>query len=50
VLAIEIKAGQTYTKDYLKNLKNFPLREAEKWLIYSGEQSFDVSGMSILGW
>jgi uncharacterized protein len=50
VLAIEIKAGQTYTKDYLKNLKNFPLREAEKRLIYSGEQSFEVSGISIQGW
>ena len=50
VLAIEIKAGQTYTKDYLKNLKNFPLREGEKRLIYSGEQSFEVSGISIQGW
>ncbi len=50
VLAIEIKAGQTYNKDYLKNLKNFPLHEAEKWLIYAGEQGFDVSGISILGW
>jgi uncharacterized protein len=50
VLAIEIKAGQTYNKDYLKNLKNFPLREAEKRLIYSGEQGFEVSGISIQGW
>ncbi len=50
IVAMEIKAGQTYTGDFLKNLKKFPDQQAEKVLIYAGKDSLDVSGVSLMGW
>ena len=49
-LAIEIKAGKTFNKDFLKNLKKIPFQDAEKKLIYTGPDNFEVSGVSILSW
>lgn len=48
--AIEIKAGHTYNKDYLKALNKFPDQNARKLLIYAGDQSSDLPSFSLLGW
>lgn len=50
VTAIEIKAGQTYNKDFLQNLKKFPDQQARKILIYAGEHSQQLAGISIQNW
>jgi len=51
VLAIEIKAGETFNKDYLKNFKHFPANEENirKFLIYSGDSSSVISNINIIG-
>jgi uncharacterized protein len=48
--AIEIKAGQTYNKDYIKALSKFPDVHARKLLIYGGDRDIELSGFSLLGW
>lgn len=50
MIVLEIKAGKTFNKDYLKNLKNFPSKSEnlEKTLIYAGDQSSDISGIKII--
>lgn len=48
--AIEIKAGQTFNIDYLKNLKKFPDDNIEKILIYNGKETTSISGVSIFTW
>lgn len=52
VLAIEIKAGQTYTKDFIKNIRNFSRKDQniKPFLIYGGSESMEISGISILAW
>ena len=51
ILALEIKGGETFNKDYLRNLKNFPAPEesVEKYIIYTGKESMKVSGINIIG-
>jgi uncharacterized protein len=51
ILAIEIKGGETFNKDYLRNLKNFPGSEknVEKYIVYTGKESMNISGINIVG-
>lgn len=50
-IAIEIKGGETFNKDYLKNLKKFPSQHdiTQKYLMYTGERSFSLSDVEIIG-
>jgi uncharacterized protein len=52
IFAIEIKAGETFNSDYLKNLKKFPgdYNKNEKKLIYAGDHSTFISGIQLIGW
>ncbi|MCF8380838.1 MAG: ATP-binding protein [Bacteroidales bacterium] len=52
IMALEIKGGESFSKDYLKNLKNFPGNNDSliKKLIYAGKSSSDISGVSLIGW
>lgn len=49
---IEIKGGATINKDYMKNLKSFPVTESEveKHIIYTGDNSFTIGNVEITGW
>ncbi len=49
---IEIKGGATINKDYMKNLKSFPVRESEvkKRIIYTGDNSLTMGHIEITGW
>ena len=50
IIALEIKAGETFNKDYLKNLKKFPTdpNTISKKLIYTGLEEFRVSNIDII--
>lgn len=50
IIALEIKAGETFNKDYLKNLKKFPTdpNTISKKLIYTGVEEFRVSNIDII--
>lgn len=54
IILLEIKAGQTYNSDYLKNLNRFPESEyhgtTNKCLIYTGKESSSISGVQIFTW
>jgi len=54
ILALEIKGGETFTNDYLKNLRKLPDKEnrlkIRKKLIYMGKESFDLGKIQITGW
>lgn len=50
IIAIEVKAGQTYNKDFLSNLKKFPDDHVQKKVIYTGEESINVAGTSLISW
>lgn len=54
ILAFEIKGGQTFTEDYLKNLKNFAKGETkvkiDKAIIYSGKQAANMKGIQLVPW
>lgn len=52
IIALEIKVGQTFNKDYLKNLRNFPQNDQtiQKKLIYSGDQNTTISDVQLLNW
>ncbi|HOG19074.1 MAG TPA: ATP-binding protein [Salinivirgaceae bacterium] len=49
---IEIKGGATINKDYMKNLKSFPIKgmEVEKHIIYTGDNSLTIGEVEITGW
>ncbi len=48
---VEMKAGQTFNSDYFKNLKKFPDESnIEKILIYNGQETTNISGISIYNW
>ena len=49
-MAIEIKAGQTFSKDYFKNLKNYPDSTAKKIVIYAGEESISTWDFTLIPW
>ena len=52
--AIEIKGGQTYNNDYLKNLKSFPAMSADKIVrkavVYRGAESTIAGEIEVLSW
>lgn len=52
LMVLEIKGGETFNKDYLKNLKNFPVRSTKvhKKLIYTGNHSSDISDVQLISW
>ncbi|MBK8946919.1 MAG: DUF4143 domain-containing protein [Ignavibacteriae bacterium] len=54
LIAVEIKAGQTYNKDFLKNLEKFPINNQngniEKYLIYNGDISMTKDTINIITW
>ena len=54
IILLEIKAGQTYNSDYIKNLTRFPEREyhgtTNKCLIYTGKESSSLSGVQVFTW
>ncbi|SHJ96919.1 hypothetical protein SAMN05444280_1446 [Tangfeifania diversioriginum] len=50
LLALEIKGGETFNKDFLKNFKYFPQSNLiQKFLIYTGESLPSVSDTGIIG-
>jgi len=52
LVALEIKGGQTFTKDYLKNLRNFAKDEEniKKYIVYAGEESNTINNVQLLPW
>jgi len=54
LMALEIKGGQTFTKDYLKNLRNFTKAETNitinKAIVYAGEQSANLDSIRLIPW
>jgi uncharacterized protein len=52
LLAAEIKGGETYSSDFIKNLKKFPDVSSgagvEKFLIYTGSRSFKPNEIKII--
>lgn len=53
-VALEIKAGQTFNKDFLKNLKLFPTRDQndkiEKVILYTGRDASVISEVRVVTW
>jgi hypothetical protein len=51
IIALEIKAGETFNKDYLKNFKNLPSinDHIEKTLIYTGNNSTSTLDVKLIG-
>ncbi|MBN2818031.1 MAG: hypothetical protein JXP36_03645, partial [Bacteroidales bacterium] len=51
IIDLEIKAGETFNKDYLKNFKNFPSENDKitKTLIFTGDSSSSSAGVNIIG-
>lgn len=50
LLALEIKGGETFNKDFLRNFKYFPQSDLiQKFLIYTGESLPSVSDTDIIG-
>jgi predicted AAA+ superfamily ATPase len=51
IMAIEIKGGTTFTKDYLKNLNRMPDSGIfiEKYLIHPGDHSTKIKDVNIVG-
>jgi len=54
ILAVEIKAGETFTSEYLKNLKKLPHNEPSlkinRSLIYLGDLASEIAGVAIIPW
>lgn len=52
LVALEIKGGQTFTKDYLKNLRNFAKEQEniKKYIVYAGEESTTINNVQLLPW
>ena len=54
IVALEIKGGQTFSKDYLKNLKSFaknePALKVEKRLVFAGDHTSKFSNIQITPW
>ena len=52
--ALEIKAGQTFTSEYLKNLKDFPGKptgqKIRKSVVYRGAESTVIGDIDVLSW
>lgn len=54
ITAIELKAGMTFTADFLRNLKLFPSEEKKKrirkMVVYGGTDESTISGIEIISW
>ena len=53
VLALEIKAGETFNPDYLKNLRKLSSSnelKIKKALLYLGDTSLEISDISLVSW
>ena len=54
ISALEIKGGQTFTIDYMKNLRNFAKYEdglkINKAIVYAGEQSTNIKDVQLIPW
>ena len=53
VLALEIKAGETFNPDYLKNLRKINTSKelrVSKSLLYLGDVSSEMADVSIISW
>ncbi|MCK4922066.1 MAG: ATP-binding protein [Bacteroidales bacterium] len=52
IVALEIKGGESYSKDYLRNFKNFPEKNVKvhKKLIYTGDKSSYISDVQLISW
>lgn len=51
LIALEIKAGQTFNSDYFKNLNRFPDDDnIKKVLLYYGQETTNISGINIFNW
>ena len=49
--ALEIKAGQTFNTDYLKNLNKFPGDDnTKKALVYAGNDTTNIAGINLFNW
>lgn len=49
-IALEIKGGETFNEEYIRNLKNFHAKNEsiEKYLIYTGDNSTSVNDIKII--
>lgn len=51
---VEIKSGQTVTSDYIRAgqraIRMAENEALEPWLIYGGEESYERSGVRVIGW
>ncbi|MCF8308746.1 MAG: ATP-binding protein [Bacteroidales bacterium] len=55
LVTLEIKAGETFTKDYLKNLNRFDKIlsgniENQKMVVYNGEQDMEINQTRLVPW
>ena len=52
IMAIEIKGGQTFSNDYLKNIKKLEKLNisTDNFVIYTGEFSSKISGVELIAW
>lgn len=54
IIALEIKGGQTFNTDYVKNLRNFgknagPVK-IDKKLVYTGDKATTISDIQVIPW
>ncbi|MCJ7448596.1 MAG: ATP-binding protein [Bacteroidales bacterium] len=54
IIALEIKGGQTFNVDYLRNLKLFPRGDKtdkiKKMVIYTGQNTSNILGIQVITW
>ena len=52
IFAIEIKGGQTYNRDFIRHLKNFPgsKLKVHKTIIFPGDRSAVVDDVNLVTW
>lgn len=52
MILAEIKAGETFNKDFMRNFKNFPGNTGKsiRYIIYAGDQSIDISGIRLVSY
>lgn len=54
ITCVEIKSGETFSADYLRNLKLFPAgaqgKRIRKMVVYGGSEDSTISGIDIVSW
>ena len=54
IIACEIKSGETFSIDFLRNLnvlsKSYPERKLEKYVIYNGQSGGEIKDIKLLTW